>query len=146
MQEIVNNWKFRYLNIFGKLTVIRTYMLPQLTHVATVVPTLNAKHIDEIHRLWNEFIHAGSPNVVNLKIIYTSIKENGLGLHKVANFWEAVKLSWLQRLPYSKSLWKSLHKEETGNTMYDPITYNLDLLCSAKQVSKTLCGRKFTRI
>ena len=80
-------------------------MLPQLTHVATVVPTLTAKQIEEIHSVWNEFMHEGSPSVVNLKTIYTPIKENGLGLHKVADFWGAVKLSWLRKLSYSKSLW-----------------------------------------
>ena len=95
MQEIMNNWKFRYLTRFGKLTVIKTYMLPQLTNVATVVPTLTARQIDEIHRVWNEFIHAGSPSVVNLKTVYTPIKENGLGLHKVADFWGALKLCCL---------------------------------------------------
>ena len=74
MQDIGNNWNFRYLTIFSKLTVIKTYMLPQLTHVATVVRALTAKQIDEIHRVWNEYIHAGSQSVVNLKTtIYTPV-------------------------------------------------------------------------
>ena len=105
-------------------------MLPQLTHASAVVPTLRTKQIDEIHRVWNEFIHVGSPSVVNLN---TPTKENGLGLHKVADFWGEVKFSWLRRLPYSKSLWMLLHKEETGNTTYDPMTFNFDTLCSTKK-------------
>ena len=48
MRDIANNWKFKYLTIFGKITVIKTFMLPQLTHVATVVPSLTIKEIDEI--------------------------------------------------------------------------------------------------
>ena len=31
MQNIANSWKFKYLTIFGKITVIKTIMLPQLT-------------------------------------------------------------------------------------------------------------------
>ena len=86
--------------------------------------------------MWNGFIHEGSPSVVNLKTIYTPIKENGLRLYKVADFWGAVKLSWLQRLPYSKSLWMHLHREEAGNTMFNPMTYNFDMLCAAKKKIK----------
>ena len=108
-------------------------MLPQLTHVATVVPTLTTKQIEEIHGVWNEFIHAGSPSVVNITTMNTRIKENGLWLHKVADFWGTVKLSWLRRLPYSKSLWMLLHKEETGNMMFDLMTYNFDMLCAAQK-------------
>ena len=69
MQDIASSWKFTYLTIFDKLTVIKTFMLPQLTNIATVVPTLSAKPIDEIHKIWNEFIREGSPNVVNQKIV-----------------------------------------------------------------------------
>ena len=48
MREISNSWKFRYLTIFGKITVIKTFMLPKLTHTVTVVPSLTAKLIEEI--------------------------------------------------------------------------------------------------
>ena len=69
------------------------------------------------------------------------MKENGLGLNKVANFWGAVKLSWLRRLPYTKSLWKSIHKEGVGNMMFDPICCNLDQLITAKKECKSCVVR-----
>ena len=144
MRDIANSWKFRYLTIFGKLTVIKMFLLLQLTHVATVVPTLTAKQIEEIHSVWNEFIHVGSPNVVNVKTIYTPKRENGLGLHKVADFWGAVKLSWMKRLPYSKSLWMHLHREEAGSTMFNPMTYDYDMLCAfKKKLKKKPCGQRY---
>ena len=49
MRNVANNWKVRYLTIFGKITVTKTFMLPQLTHVATVIPSLTAKQVEEIH-------------------------------------------------------------------------------------------------
>ena len=106
---------------------------------------LSVKQIDEIQKIWNEFECEGSPVVVDQKTIYTPVKENGLGLHRVANFWGAVKLSWLRRLPYTKSLWKSIHREEVGYTMFDPISYYLDHLTTAKKELKTLFVREFTK-
>ena len=146
MRVIANNWKFKALTIFGKITVNKTFMLPQLTHVAAVVPSLTIKQRYEINIIWNDFIREGSPNVVNRKNVYTPVKEDGLGLHKAADFWGAVKLSWLRRLPYTKSLWKSIHNEETGHKMFDPTSYNLDLLITAKKELKIGFVWKFTRI
>ena len=57
MRDVANNWKFCYLTLFGKITVIKTYMLPQLTHIATVVQNLATKQIEEIHKVWEEFIN-----------------------------------------------------------------------------------------
>ena len=71
-------------------------MLPQLTHIATVKLILTAKQVEEIHKIWGDFICAGSPKVVDIKTFYTPIRDNGLGLHKVAQFWGAVKNSWLR--------------------------------------------------
>ena len=45
MQDVMNSWKFRHLIIFGKLTVIKTFCLPKLTHIATVIPNLSSTKI-----------------------------------------------------------------------------------------------------
>ena len=99
MRDIARSWKFKYLTIFGKLTVIKSFMLPQLTHVATVVQSLSAKQIEEIHGIWNESIREGSLKVVDIKTVCTPVIENSQGFHKVADFWGAIKMSWLRRLP-----------------------------------------------
>ena len=55
----------------------------------------------------------------------------------MADFWGAVKLSWMRRLPYSKFLWMHLHKEEAGSMTFNPMTYDYDMLCAAKKRIKT---------
>ena len=42
-------------------------------------------------------------------------------------------MSWLHRLPYTKSLWKAIHNEEAGDAVFDPICYNFDKLVTAKK-------------
>ena len=54
-------------------------------------------------------------------------------LHKVADFWSTIKMSWLRRLPYTKSLWRNLHVEEVGNAVFNPMDYNMDMLEVAKK-------------
>ena len=96
MLDIANNLKFRYLTLFRKITVIKIFMLPQLQPIATVVLNLAVKQIEEIHRIGEDFIRCGSHTVVDVKTLYTPVKEGGLGLHKGADFWGAIKLLWLR--------------------------------------------------
>ena len=72
------------------------FMMPQITHLATLIPNLTAKQVEEMHKIWEDFICEGSPKVVDIKTFYTPVRDNGLGLHKVADFWGAVKTSWLR--------------------------------------------------
>ncbi len=37
---IANSWRNRYVSVYGKVCVVKTLMLPKLTHIATVLPTL----------------------------------------------------------------------------------------------------------
>ena len=56
MHNVANNWEFCYLTLFGQISIIKTHILSQLTHIATVVPNLATKQIEEIHRIWEDFI------------------------------------------------------------------------------------------
>ena len=56
MRDVSNNWKYRYLTIFAKITVIKTYMLPKLTHIASVILNLTPQKIEmsAIHKVTPE--------------------------------------------------------------------------------------------
>ena len=45
VKAVANSWKNIYVSIYGKVCVVKTLMLPKLTHFATVLPTLTAKQI-----------------------------------------------------------------------------------------------------
>ena len=63
MHDIANDWKNIYLTLFEKITVIKAFMLPHLTHIATAIPNLSAKKIEEIKWIGEDFIRCGSPIV-----------------------------------------------------------------------------------
>ena len=94
MHEVSNSWKFRYLTIFGKIKVIKIFIMPKLTHTATVVASLTAKQIEEIENIWEDFIRANKLTIADVRSFYTPIKWGGFGIHKVADFWSDIKMSW----------------------------------------------------
>ena len=53
---VANSWRNRYVSIYGKVCVVKTLMLPKLMHIATVLPTLTARQIKEVEKIWHNYI------------------------------------------------------------------------------------------
>ena len=65
VKKELHSWKFRFLTVFGKLTVIKTLCLPKLNHIVTVVPNPNLTYVKELEREFRLFIHDNNPPVVD---------------------------------------------------------------------------------
>ena len=63
---------------------------------------------------------------------------------KLADFWLSLRLSWLRRLPYTKSIWGKLYKEEVGKLCFCPVSLNMEDLAKAKTQIKIPFGETFT--
>ena len=61
----LHSWKYRYLTVFGKLTVIKTLCLPKLTHMVTVVANPCLTYVTELESEFKSFINNNNPSVVN---------------------------------------------------------------------------------
>ena len=53
VKAVANSWRKTYVSVYGKVCVVKTLMLPKLTHITTVLPNLKAKQIEKI---WHEYI------------------------------------------------------------------------------------------
>ena len=48
LETVVNDWRHKYLTIFGKITVVKTFILSVLSPVATVLPTPSKNYCKKI--------------------------------------------------------------------------------------------------
>ena len=59
---------------------------------------------------------------------------------KLADFWHSVRLSWLIRLSYTKSVWGKIHREEAGKHSFCPVNSNFkDLETARKNITDPVC-------
>ena len=93
-----------------------------------------------IERCWEEYINTNICQAVDQMTRYNSRLENGLGMLRISDFRQSVKLSWLRRLPYTQATWGKLHREETGNLTFCLINSNLESLEAAR---KRMAPRNF---
>ena len=126
LELVVNDWKHKYLTIFGKITVVKTFMLSVLSHVAAVLPTPSKKYCKKIEMIITNFIRGentpATPNetaklkasIVSQEVIFSPKAHNGLGLQRIATFWSAIKMGWFRRLDHD-SFWKTFDIEDLSD-------------------------------
>ena len=144
LETVVNDWRHRYLTIFGKITVVKTFMLSVLSHVATVLPTPSKKYCKKIKTIIVNFIkgeqtpHTNGEaaklktSIVSQDVIFSPKSQNGLGLQRIAIFWSAIKMGLLRRLNH-ESFWKTLHLEDLKDKalLFNPHNTNETLIKKA---------------
>ena len=98
-----------------------------------VIPNLCMSRLKEIEKEWENFIKAKGCPTINKEARNLSVKENGLGMPKIAVFWRSVRMAWLRRLTTSSSSWRRLHAEEAESCMFDPVNSTMDSLEKARR-------------
>ena len=65
VKDKLNSWRFRYLTVFGIITVIKTMCLPKFTCISTVIPSLSLTRINEIEKEFKQLISDNNPSVTD---------------------------------------------------------------------------------
>ena len=47
---IPDSWRNRYVSVYGKVCVVKALMLPKLTHIATVLPTMKKNKLNKLNK------------------------------------------------------------------------------------------------
>ena len=108
MQKLLNIWKSRNLSLKGKITIIKSLILPQVQFLFSMiyVPEHVLKKIDELlfNFLWNN-----KPAKIKRTTIIAEIHEGGLGMVDVYAVHIAAKCGWIKRLTNNtEAKWKKL--------------------------------------
>ena len=98
IKAIIRNWTPYQLSLRGRLTIAKTCLVSQLTYISTVLsPT--EKKLDTIQQTINNFVQGISiekKNWINTNQMYAPTKQGGLGMVKLEDFTQAIKVSWIR--------------------------------------------------
>ena len=126
LEIVANDWHHKCLTIFGKITVIKTFMLSTLSHIGTVFPTPPKLYCKKLKKIMMDYIKGekksteidkafkGCASIVSQDVIFVPKSNNDLGLCRVYTFWSSIKMGWCHRLGH-ESFWKTLHLEDLGD-------------------------------
>merc|ERR1711891_129781 len=138
----INSWKYRFLTIYGKVTVMKNLCIPKINHIVAVVPNPSIAHLKSLESELKFFITDGNPSVVDEKTRGMAVRDGGFGIPNVNTFWKAIRMSWLRRLIASEATWAKLHRFDVSPFSFDPCKSNFESLTNAKTKVTNLFWRE----
>ena len=120
IQQTLNCWRTRSLSLIGKVTVIKSLLLPQLLYLLSVLCiSIPKSFFKKINTVFFKFIWSGGNDRVKRAFLYNDYSNGGLRMIDVAAFSQAQKMVWAKHLldlTYS-DFWK--HLENTVLTKFN---------------------------
>ena len=107
IQKVINIWNMRGLSLFGRVTIIKTFLIPKLLYLSSIIQT-PMEIIKRMERMFFKFLWKG-PDKVTRHSVINSVKNGGLNLMDIETQIKALRLSWIPRILDStrKGPWKS---------------------------------------
>ena len=131
VKQVINNWRYRYLTVYGRAVVAKTLLLPKFAHIHLVLPNLPKSILKEIESTVYNFIWKGTDKVCRTDAVIDELK-GGMNFPDIRISMVALKISWLRR-GYTNSNAKWVHilnetiKEHNEDYDLDKVLTNLSL-------------------
>ena len=118
IEQTLNCWMHRNLSLLGKVTVIKSLLLPQLLYLFSVL-CINIPKIffKKLNHLFFKFIWNGGNDRVKRDILCNDYEHGGLRMFDLQLFSYAQKSIWVKHLldPAYSSFWKILEMSVLEN-------------------------------
>ena len=96
IQKMINLWKLRGLSLFGKVTIVKSFLIPKLLYVSSIIET-PPEIIKQLEKMIYTFLWKGPDKVTRLSVINT-LENGGLNLTDLELHIKALRFSWIPRL------------------------------------------------
>jgi hypothetical protein len=134
IKKIINYWKRFDLSMIGRITVIKTLILPHVGFVSTILKPPD-QWAEKLNNVCENFV-LGNEKVAKAKL-YISPKMGGLGLINMDDFIKALKCCWFKKAMLSTN--------DNWKITLRMVTENFSNLYSA-DTSKLECGEVLLNI
>lgn len=140
----INNWIKRQLTTLGKITVIKSILLPKLTHLFITLPTPIKECLKQLEQTFFQFIWNGKNNKISRALLIQKYTDGGLQMVHLDSYIKSLKLSWFRRILQSKAnLLSTLYSVITRSIISKLLQLGSDYPKKTSQiVSATYFGKK----
>jgi len=105
MENILKIWGRRYLTLYGKVTIINTFVISQLVYMLSVHPYPSEEMLMRINKLLFEFVWNAKPDKVKRSSMKLSKEKRGVAVPDMVLKDQALKIVWVQRIMRAENTW-----------------------------------------
>ena len=110
IQAIMRSWRKRYLTVRGRIVVVKSLLLPKLTHILTSLPKPPLDFTKRLKTQLFHFIWGGKTDRLRRLSICRPYAEGGLTMMEIDTYIDALKATWVRREIKSNHSWTSLFR------------------------------------
>ena len=119
IKKMLASWSKRHLTIFGKISVLKTLIIPKLNHLFSSIPNPDQAFVKQLERIFFKFIWNKSNDKIKRKVVTLSYERGGFNMTDLTDFINSLKVSWIRRLFYSGSSWTIFIKDYLNKLQVD---------------------------
>ena len=141
MNTLINIWKSRKLSLKGKITILRTLILPQVQFLFSmiVIPDIILKKLD---KMLFDYLWDNKPSKIKRSTVIAPIEQGGLAMIDVYEVHAAAKCGWIRRFyDDSASKWKTTFIKLLNidiNKLNKNLDYSIINICKSEFHKQTL--------
>ena len=106
IKKLINIWSSRCLSIYGKVTIIKSFLIPKFVYVCSLLPTPK-EIVNKLNQLLFKFLWNGTDKVTRVSVI-NDYEKGGLKMIDLESMVKSLRLAWLKRLfNDSNATWKT---------------------------------------
>ena len=122
---MIIHWKHRNLTPLGRLTVLKTLLLPTLNHIFASLPNPTDLYIKDLENTFYSFVMGSNAFRLKKGVCIKDLKDGGFKMISIKEFIMSLKLVWMKNvilqgkysyltldLKKNSFLWRRIHSQE----------------------------------
>ena len=106
VKALIVKWGAYNLSINGRVTIVKSVLLPQYTYIGSVLDKVTESQYNGIQKILDFFVlynsylepnNSAKKNWIKPDVLYAEKHKGGYGQIKVTDFFKAIKTSWVKR-------------------------------------------------
>ncbi|WP_419609554.1 reverse transcriptase family protein [Thiolapillus sp.] len=110
IKALYKTWLKRQITPLGRVAVLKSLILSKIIQLWILLPNPPDNLVDELQNTVFEFIWNRKQDRISRKTAIKNVTKGGLGIPKIREYINALKLIWVRKLKTSNHKWKSILK------------------------------------
>ena len=98
IKSIIKQWSRRNLTVIGRITVVKTLLLPILNNLIMSLPNPNSDVVKTIDQILYSFVWNSPVHRVKKEVLQKNFENGGLKMINLQSFIYALKSTWIRRI------------------------------------------------
>ena len=108
IKKIIDQWKGRKLTPLGRLSIIKSLLIPKLNHLILTLPNPGEEYLKKIEFEFYKFLWGSNVHKIKKNTIVQDYRFGGLKMTDYNECIVALKSSWIRRMIHANNKWVRL--------------------------------------